>query len=231
MLPPSRPIRLPPPSIPCHVIIDHHPLGHLSPLQLSPLSHRELVRSDIVALGNLVITKWFGKYPHHLQLFPFRDAPDLTTDARSVAHGKSVLSAVGAVVAGMRDVDALSSTIDHLAAVHMSKGVHRDMFPALGWAIMSVLADRLGAEWTDEVRGAWETVFERLTTRINDAMDQYIAAAEEERLHPENKMEPVQEDNSEEPVPQSKFGALRGRRQARGRRSRLPHPRRQPASL
>lgn len=143
------------------------------------------MRADIGPLGNKVVHKWFTKYPHHLQLFPFRDAPDLTTDPRSVAHGKSVLSAVGAVVSGMRDVEALSSTIDHLAVVHMSKGVHRDMFPALNWAIMSTLEEALGPEWTAEVAGAWESVFEKLAARINEAMEQAAQQEAEAKNNPQ----------------------------------------------
>lgn len=92
---------------------------------------RETVRGDIDELGVNVVCRWFAKYPDHLRLFPFRDAPDLSADPRSRAHGRSVLAAVGALVAGMRDVAALSSTIDHLAFVHAAKGVKRDMFPAL----------------------------------------------------------------------------------------------------
>lgn len=168
----------------------------------------ELVRGEIDSLGVQVVVRWFGRNPDHLQLFPFRDAPDLARDPRSVAHGRSVLSAVGAVVAGMRDVEGLSGTVDHLAAVHAHRGVRRDMFPALGGAIMSVLSERLAGQWTEEVRAAWESVFEKLAARINDAMDQVAAAEAESLKHPQQAI-PEKDENAEEPVPDSKFGRLK----------------------
>lgn len=152
-----------------HLLSRRYTLAHpLLPLRPPP---RDLVKADIDTLGCEIVYKWLSNAPDARALFHFAAGEDFRSSPECTRHGKSILNAVGAIVAGLRDFDSLGSTMEHLGVAHAKRKVVAEQFPPLGHAIMEGIKERLEDKWTPEVANAWESVYAVISVRIVSAME------------------------------------------------------------
>lgn len=118
-----------------------------------------------------MVHKWLSGSPDARALFHFAAGDDFRNHPECINHGKSILNAVGAIVAGLRDFESLGPTMEHLGTAHAKKNVMAEQFPPLGRAILDTIKERLGDKWTPEVANAWESVYAAISVRIVSAME------------------------------------------------------------
>lgn len=110
-------------------------------------------------VGILLFKNVFTIAPEALQLFSFRDEPNLYESPIFKWHGKNVVTHVGHAVAGLRTLDKLVPVLQKLGKKHD----HRDIIPAhfdvVGQALIQTLEQGLGDKCTPEVKEAWATTY------------------------------------------------------------------------
>lgn len=84
---------------------------------------------------------------------------DLTKSAALRNLFGKFLSAIGCMVAGLRDSTQLVPTLLSLGRRHIGYDVKEEFWPALGQALNRALSDILGAGFTLEVENAWTVVY------------------------------------------------------------------------
>lgn len=124
-----------------------------------------------------MVHKWLMTSPDARAMFHFAAGDDFRNHPECINHGRNILNAVGAIVAGLRDFESLGPTMEHLGVAHARKNVGAEQFPPLGRAIMEAIKERLGDKWTPEVANAWESVYAAISVRIVSAMEAARAIA------------------------------------------------------
>lgn len=110
-------------------------------------------------VGVLLFKRIFEIAPEALQLFSFKDEPDLYESAALKKHGVLVVSTVGKAVAGLKDLEKLAPVLKNLGKAHAGKGIVAAHYDVVGQALIDTLQAGLGDDFTDEVKGAWLSVY------------------------------------------------------------------------
>ena len=97
---------------------------------------KEIGREDI---GVLLFRNVFAASPATLQLFPFRDEPNLYESKALKAHGATVINTIGTAVVGLRDLDAMIPTLEKLGRMHIGMGIAPAHFDVLGAELLRTL--------------------------------------------------------------------------------------------
>ena len=69
------------------------------------------------------------------------------------------MAAIKTAVDGLGDIDHVAPFLIRLGARHVRYGVHPEHFDLVGEALLWTLEQGLGADFTDEVKEAWTTVY------------------------------------------------------------------------
>lgn len=110
-------------------------------------------------VGVLLFRNVFTIAPEALQLFSFRNEPNLYESAIMKWHGKNVMVHVGHAVAGLRTVDKLVPVLKALGAKHDHRGIGPVHFDVVGQALVKTLEQGFGDKLTPEVKDAWITTY------------------------------------------------------------------------
>lgn len=78
-------------------------------------------------------------------------------------QGRKLMSTLGLVVNGLRNLDAVVPAAKSLAAKHVAYGVKAEHYTPVGAALIWTLATALGDEFTDETRDAWVAAYTTLS--------------------------------------------------------------------
>lgn len=84
---------------------------------------------------------------------------------------QKLMSMLGAVVAQIHDHAVLVPILGDLARRHLRYGACPAHYARVGEALLWTLDQRLGPEFTPEVRAAWERAYAALTTAMLDAVE------------------------------------------------------------
>lgn len=74
-------------------------------------------------------------------------------------QGAMLMSKLGLVVAQLQSLDALAPMLEDLALRHVAYGVKPEHYPLVGDALVKMMADMLGDEFTPEARAAWMNAY------------------------------------------------------------------------
>jgi hemoglobin-like flavoprotein len=74
-------------------------------------------------------------------------------------QGAMLMSMIGAAVAGLRNLEALTPVVRQLGARHVGYGVKTEHYATVGGALLWTLQQGLGEEFTPEVRDAWAAAY------------------------------------------------------------------------
>ena len=116
-----------------------------------------VIEKDRPRHGVALMAEFFRLAPDALPLFSFSDAAGrpgwvITEDKRVQRHAVTVISTVGAAVAGLRRFDQLMPTLHRVGKAHWPQ--HKDArlyFAPMGQALITVLREALGDAFTDDV--------------------------------------------------------------------------------
>eukprot|EP00057_Strongylocentrotus_purpuratus_P001468 XP_001199205.2 PREDICTED: uncharacterized protein LOC763287 isoform X1 [Strongylocentrotus purpuratus] len=115
-------------------------------------------------LGAVLFAKLASDHPLVSSLFPF-GGKGLTYDQLLQnddvkKHGRQFMATVGNAIENLENHEILIPMFEDLAKRHAGFGVTRQHIPFAGEALLYAISDALGQDFTDDVRQAWETVFQ-----------------------------------------------------------------------
>jgi len=114
-------------------------------------------------VGIVLFKNIFKLAPEALQLFSFKDKPNLYESKELRKHGLSVVTTVGRAVSGLSDIDSLVPVLRRLGRTHAKRGILPDHYPIVGKALINTLKAGLKTEFSPPVRQAWEDVYKIIT--------------------------------------------------------------------
>ena len=83
----------------------------------------------------------------------------LFRDADLQAQGRKLMQAIGFVVGNLRRPEALLPTVAALGRRHGGYGVQPSHYDTVGAALLAILAEGLGPDFTPEIRDAWAEAY------------------------------------------------------------------------
>ena len=84
-------------------------------------------------------------------------------------QGRLLMQTIGAAVAGLDDLSALTPIVQDLGVRHARYGVQPEHYDTVGEALLWTLGQGLGEKFTPEVRTAWTEVYSLLAQVMQDA--------------------------------------------------------------
>ena len=131
-----------------------------------------MVEIGLQECGEIFFKHVFVAAPEALQLFSFKDEPDVYESEGFKKHALNVMKHVGKAVDGLNDLDNLVPVLKSLGKRHVSYGVKKEHYPVIGQALISTLKEGLKDSWNDELEKAWGDVFGIVKdTMISDNYD------------------------------------------------------------
>ncbi len=79
-------------------------------------------------------------------------------------QGAMLMSKLGLVVSQLHRLDGLVPVLEDLALRHVAYGVKPEHYPLVGDALLQMLAEVLGDDFTPETRRAWIKAYKELAT-------------------------------------------------------------------
>jgi hemoglobin-like flavoprotein len=130
-------------------------------------------------VGWVLFMNIFEIAPGAVQLFPFKDEPDISKSSTMKAHAGRVVGTVATAVSLLRDLDTLVPVLQELGLRHVGYGVIPAHYDIVGQALIKSLTTALGPQMTPAVTNAYLKVFTIVkTTMIGD---NYKDVAQEEQ--------------------------------------------------
>jgi len=111
----------------------------------------------------------FTADPEVLQKFKFCKEENIYESSALRAHGKIVISAIGDVITGLRDLSTLTSVLTKLFQFHenLSSGIiNIRRFALIGEQLILTLRQQLGEKFTDEIALAWIDTYAFISSRM-----------------------------------------------------------------
>ena len=92
-------------------------------------------------------------------------------------QGKKLMTTLGVVVNGLKNLDAIIPVAQQLAVRHNDYGVTSDHYKPVGEALLWTLSQGLGDEFTPDVEAAWTQAYEILSGVMIEAAESVKAGA------------------------------------------------------
>lgn len=92
-------------------------------------------------------------------------------------QGAKLMAAIGTIVRSLDRIEPMLEPIRALGRRHASYGVRQEHYASVGAALLWTLEQGLGADFTDEVRGAWAAAYDLLSRAMIDAASQPVPQA------------------------------------------------------
>ncbi len=86
-----------------------------------------------------------------------------------IVQGRLLMQTIGAAVAGLDDLPALTPIVQDLGVRHARYGVQPEHYDTVGKALLWTLGHGLGDGFTPEVESAWTEVYALLAQVMQDA--------------------------------------------------------------
>ena len=119
-----------------------------------------VLEKDLEATGREFYERMFSYAPEYLQLFSFREEPDLLHSDALKKHAARVMQTIGTALTMLQDLDHLVPILKQLGARHFGYGVEPEHYDTVGRALLDTFAERSGPEvFTEEARVAWTEIY------------------------------------------------------------------------
>ncbi|MEO9576366.1 MAG: globin family protein [Tateyamaria sp.] len=93
-------------------------------------------------------------------------------------QGAKLMATLGAVVNGLKSLEAIVPVAEKLAVGHVAYGVKAEHYPFVGEALIDTLKKGLGEALTPDVQASWETAYATLSGVMIAAAYPEVEAAE-----------------------------------------------------
>lgn len=128
------------------------------------------------------ISKMRDQAAHYFYTDLFATAPEVEpyfAKADMSKQGMKLLSTLAIVVAGLNNLETILTTVRKLAERHVDYGVTVADYDKVGASLIRMLQASLGAQFTPEVRTAWEQAYAMLAKVMIEAAYPPDPAADE----------------------------------------------------
>lgn len=85
------------------------------------------------------------------------------------AQGAKLMSTLGVVVNGLRDLDKIVPVAEQLAIKHVDYGVQAEDYAPVGAALIYTLEQGLGDDFTPELKDSWVAAYTTLSSVMTQA--------------------------------------------------------------
>ncbi|XP_072164893.1 uncharacterized protein [Diadema setosum] len=115
-------------------------------------------------------------HPDIGKLFPFGGKQltyaQLLADSGLRAHGKRVMETIGSVLEDLEDMELVMAILTDLGRRHNGYKAKKTHIRSVGEALMHVLQEGLGAEFTAEVRAAWVAIYDIVSDTMSASLSE-----------------------------------------------------------
>lgn len=97
----------------------------------------------------------------------FETAPEVKpyfANANMADQGTKLMTTIGVVVKGLRDLDKIVPVAEQLAVRHVDYGVSAQDYDKVGASLLRTLEKGLGDDWTPETAMAWTKAYGTLSS-------------------------------------------------------------------
>merc|ERR1712137_692630 len=108
----------------------------------------------------------FDIAPGALELFPFKNEPNLYESPKLKKHALGVVNAVDGAVKSVRDLGKLVPTLQTLGRKHVGYGVLPEHYDVVGQALLKTLGLGLGGKFTKDEEAAWTKIWGVIATTM-----------------------------------------------------------------
>jgi hemoglobin-like flavoprotein len=118
---------------------------------------------DVVPIKDLAAKMFYDRL--------FELDPGLKPLFRTSPHeqGQKLMTALAAVVGGLRNWETIEPTVRELGQRHVAYGVRPCDYDTVGAALLWTLEQGLGEAFTDEVKSAWTAAYQAVAATMIDA--------------------------------------------------------------
>ena len=92
-------------------------------------------------------------------------------------QGRKLMQVLAFAVQGLERLEQLVPAVEALGRRHVGYGVRDEHYLTVGTALLDTLDEFLGGDFTPEVRGAWEAVYQLLAQTMMNASRQPVEVA------------------------------------------------------
>jgi len=114
---------------------------------------------DPVLVGDVFYSKLFFDMPSLEKLF----------HTPKEEQSRKLIEMLNVIVGRLDALEELTEEIKQLAIRHVQYGVKEQHYKAVGTALLWTLQQGLGKDWDEEVKGAWASCFNILSTTMINA--------------------------------------------------------------
>jgi hemoglobin-like flavoprotein len=114
---------------------------------------------DPVLVGDVFYSKLFFDMPHLKNLF----------HVSKEDQAKKLVEMLTVIVGRLDNLEGFTEEIKQLAIRHVQYGAKVHHYKAVGAALLWTLQQGLGRDWNEEVKEAWSTCFQILSTTMINA--------------------------------------------------------------
>lgn len=93
------------------------------------------------------------------------------------AQGAKLMAAIGTIVRSLDRIEPMLEHVRALARRHVGYGVREEHYASVGAALLWMLEQGLGADFTDDVRAAWAAAYQLLSSTMIDAASHQVPEA------------------------------------------------------
>ncbi|XP_049789655.1 uncharacterized protein LOC126195185 [Schistocerca nitens] len=133
------------------------------------------LEDDIASVGVITFISLFETHPDVQQVFmPFNGIAieDLKHSKQLRAHALRVMAFVQKAVARLYEPEEkLLTLLQDLGRKHVSYGAKQEYVDLIGPQFIQAIKPSLEAQWSDELQGAWERLFEYIAFHMKAAME------------------------------------------------------------
>ncbi|KAI3997178.1 hypothetical protein MKX01_009022 [Papaver californicum] len=143
----------------------------------------ELLKQNIPELSIRFFTMILDIAPQAKPMFSFlKDTDEIPqNNPKLKAHAVKIFKMTCESAVQLREkgeVVVAGSTLSHLGAFHVKKGVIDPQFEVVKEALLRTLESELGDKWNDEMKCAWSEAYDHLATAIKVEMKEERAKAD-----------------------------------------------------
>ena len=119
------------------------------------------IDDTFAATGVILFRHIFTIAPGALEMFSFKDEPDLYTSPKLIKHGQNVMGYVNKAVArlGQEPDHNAEDSLAKLGKRHEKRGVQIPHYAVVGQALIMTLTDGLGDAFIDDLKTLWVELY------------------------------------------------------------------------
>ncbi|XP_063354476.1 x globin [Pelmatolapia mariae] len=151
----------------------------------------KVIRDDIAKVGIIMFVRLFETHPECKDVFfLFRDVEDLErlrTSRELRAHGLRVMSFIEKSVARLDQLDRLEALALELGKSHYHYNAPPKYYSYVGAEFICAVQPILKERWTAELEEAWKTMFQFVTSLMNQGYQEESARQRQLALSPKER--------------------------------------------